>query len=291
MADIFDKIDIFDKVAGSNPQQKVSTGFSTNIQPESNNYLDKMIVTGGNLGGVNLKNIGAEKTLQDINLEYAVKEYERKKKIDQDYKKIEATIKTDGPAKDSFEKIKGTNLVLDILDKIEAARSKTSVGPIYSKVFDAGFRKFDKEGNEVAPGFVNSIISSLNPEETKNLRMLNQQLERLFDYISSVGGKQLTSTEKGSVLGQFPGIYEKPEVFDEVLKKSKQNIKELQENEKNFLIGIGNSPEAIQKLIDNKINKKIGVKDLVNTNKQDQSSGLNFDVNAIEQEIKRRGGQ
>lgn len=192
-------------------------------------------------GASGVVNPAAEATLkkQEKQIENAAKEDLLKNTV----------ILQDAPVTSTLENIQAINEAELILKDIENAKKGTPTGPGYSYLFNAALKNIDPQTNtEKQPGWTNTVIQSIAPERTKKIRELDQALNRLFDYLTTKGGKQLTGTEKGSILAQFPGLYDKEDTFNSTLQKAKVNLKELKKSKVDFLKNIGLDEKTLNKI-------------------------------------------
>lgn len=153
------------------------------------------------------------------------------------------------------------------IDEILTAKDKTETGPFYSKFFDASLPKYDQQTNQaIPPDMTDSIISTLFPGPTQNLRTLDQKLKSLTDYRTSTSGKSITTGEVGLTMPKFPNIYESNEQFRDVSATSKEMLSKYKDNRFKFLESLGIPKEAIEKLKDKKSLEEAVNQDVIDLN-------------------------
>lgn len=136
------------------------------------------------------------------------------------------------------------------LGKIKDAKSETSTGPLYSRMYDSALPKYDPQTNvEMAPDFLDSLMTKIAPTKTQNMRKLYQAMRGLSDYLSTTSGKSITSGETGLVLPQFPDIYATDSTFNSVFNDAAKNMQDYQGQNLQMLENLGYPKSAIQGLL------------------------------------------
>lgn len=181
-----------------------------------------------------------------------------------------------------------------VIGNVEKAKVGVNTGPWAAKVFDATVPQYDNEGNLKSPDFVDSVISTVAPNKTKNIRMLDAAVQGFSDYAFEKGGKSLTGSEKTSIFNQRPNIYDDDNVFTDVLNKSKGDLGSFISGRVNTLKGLGYKEEDILKLLSTQASPGTDtsfLKSKIAPQAQAQAAPMGglIDPNSLDAELKRRG--
>ena len=261
-------------------QAEVKTAVETANKTVEQKFTDKQnaklqeVVDGLLANGVALEKITPDLILSNNNIKkVGITDLKKVSDFVKDFK--EKNYFKDANVKENLDALQAINEAFGILDGIKSAKQNTPTGPFYGKIYDAAIRKFSKEGQEMPPGWFDIAVVSVMPDKAKNLRLLDQEINRLFDYLVTKGGKAITGTEKGSLFNQFPGIYEPENQFNSVLNQSFKNLQELKDEKLKFLQNVG----VPQSVIDS-------FKTTAKEQKQNQGGTPSFDPTSLSGEDK-----